>query len=154
MNVQQITQQMQQILEKLDNIQITEMAQKQGQDAEFVYYTLDNEYISHYPHVHICVPNQNKRWDGKPLHSGHPLKTVASVRLLNTKTYAPDDIIFEEIKDPKIDTKKYRKIIADWLNSTISGLKYNNKQGNALKCLHDYLNSNQTKHDDYDILLD
>ena len=149
-----LNEKVEQIIEKLDNIQITEMAQKQGQDKEFVYYTLDNEYISHYPHVHICVSNQNKQWQGKPLHSGNPLKTIASVRLLDTKTYTPETIIFEEIKDNKIDNKKYRKIIADWLNSTISGLKVNNKQGNALKCLQDYLNSNESKFDKYMILED
>ena len=147
----------QKLLEQISNAlstQFTEMAQKQGQDSTFVYYTLDNEFISHYPHVHICVPNNDKHWDGKPLNSGNPLKTVASVRLLDKLQYTVDDIIFEEIKDPKIESTKYKKIIANWLNSTISGLNINNKQGNALKCLQDYLNSNETKHDKYVILED
>ena len=147
----------QKLLEQISNAlstQFTEMAQKQGQDSTFVYYTLDNEFISHYPHVHICVPNNDKHWDGKPLNSGNPLKTVASVRLLDKLQYTVDDIIFEEIKDPKIESTKYKKIIANWLNSTISGLKINNKQGNALKCLQDYINSNETKHDKYLILED
>ena len=145
------------VLERLEDIlsiPFIEMAQKQGQDSTFVYYTLDNEFISHYPHVHICVPNNDNHWDGKPLNSGSPLKTVASVRLLDKLQYTVDDIIFEEIKDSKVESTKYKKIIADWLNSTISGLKINNKQGNALKCLQDYLNSNETKHDKYVILED
>lgn len=151
---QELNEKLEQIIDKLNLSQITEMAQKQGQDKEFVYYTLDNEYISHYPHVHVCVPIQDKRWEGKPLHSGNPLKTVASVRLLDTKTYTIDNLIFEEIKDKKIDSKKYKKVICDWLNSTISGLKINNRQGNALKCLQDYLNSNDSKFDNYMILQD
>lgn len=149
-----LNEQLQQIIDKIDCFIISEMAQKQGQDDTFTYYTLDNEYTSHYPHVHICVNIQNKQWKGKPLHSGNPLKTVASVRLLDTLKYTPEDIIFEEIKDEKIDSPKYRNIICNWLNSTITGLKINNKQANALKCLQDYLNNNETKHDKYFILQD
>lgn len=152
--IEKLNEQLEHILETIQAMSVTEMAQKQGQDGTFVYYTLDNEFTSHYPHVHVCVSNNEKDWDGKPLRSGNPLKTVASVRLLDTLTYKPEDIIFEEIKDEKVDSPKYRKIISDWLNSTISGLKVNNKQGNALKCLQDYLNSNNTKHDKYIILED
>lgn len=152
MYIKELNQKLQQMLEFVQSFNITEMAQKQGQDGTFVYYTLDNEFVSHYPHVHICVSNNDKNWDGKPLRSGNPFKTVASVRLLDILTYQPQDVIFEEIKDSKIDSIHYKKIISSWLNSTISGLKINNKQGNALKCLQDYLNSNESKQDKYFIL--
>lgn len=125
---------------EVESIAINEMAQLQGGDTTFFYYTLDNEALSHYPHVHICVKKGTKGWQGKQLHNGSPYITVGSVRLLTTLEYTADDMILETVIDEKIQNNKYKKIIAQWLNS-----KYKNRQNgqlNCIKCLDDYLTSN------------
>ena len=128
--------------ELIENITINEMAEKQGFDAQFLYYTLDNEYQSHYPHLHLCVAKDNKKWDGKPLRSGNPYKSVASVRLTRLDGYTPENLIFEEIKDERVNTNKFKKIICDWLNSNFNGKRYL-KQTNAEKCINSYLINNE-----------
>lgn len=125
-----------------DKYQITEMAEKQGFDKIFTYYTLDNEFETHYPHVHICVSNNEKSWDGKPLRSGNPLKTVGSVRLNRINGYTTENLEFEEIKDNKITDTRYKKEICNWLNSTFNG-KRNNKETNAYRCINSYIMNNE-----------
>ena len=138
-----LTHELKVICEQLESLyQINEMAEKQGFDSTFTYYTLDNEFLTHHPHVHICVPTQDKKWDGKPLRSGNPLKTVASVVLDKVDGYTTDNLRFEEIKDPKINNIKYKKEICNWLNSTFSG-KLHNKYTNAYRCMVSYIMNNE-----------
>ena len=134
---------------------ITEMAEKQGFDKYFTYYTLDNEYSSHYPHVHVCVPTADKSWDGKTLRSGNPLKSVASIKLDRVDGYTVDNLEFEEIKDKKITGNTYKKEICNWLNSNFNG-KRTNKDTNAYRCLDSYImnNENGTHNDQAEELLD
>ena len=141
-----------QILEKLEdilNIPITEMAQKQGQDSIFVYYTLDNEFISHYPHVHVCVPNNNKHWGDSNFKNGQNLKTVGSVflpfeQLRDKIPFTVDNIEFEVVDDKKVINKKYVQIICNWLNQETED-DFGNKINNAVKCFNDYKMSNGDK---------
>lgn len=140
MKLQEILDTLRQIVTKLDTISICEMAEKQGFDKEFTYYTLDNEYRTHYPHVHICVKTTSK-WDGKQLRNGSPYKTIGSIKLNRIKDYNINNIEFEEIKDNKITQNKYKKIFCDWLNSNNTG-KRHNIYTNAYRCLDSYLMNN------------
>lgn len=121
---------------------IFEMAQRQGQDSDFVYYTLDNEPASHYPHIHICVKSDDKHWSGKNFKNGQNLKTIAAVRL-STKPYTESNVTFEIVVDSKITGIQYRRKIANWLNSRATSYT-----GRALgltksdKALNDYFESN------------
>lgn len=123
--------------EEVELFAITEMANRQGTDEYFEYYTLDSEYESHNPHIHICVKNNDKHWKGKPLRSGNPFKSIASVLLYPQKIeYNKDNIVFEDVVDSNIDTSKYKKIIAKWLNTIRRG------EENYIKCIDDYLTNN------------
>lgn len=98
--------------------QIYEMAQKQGEDKEFTYYTLDNELASHKPHVHICVSKENKHWKGSNFKNGQNLKTVGSIflpfeQLKNKIEFTPENIQFEVIEDDKLQSNKYVKVICN-----------------------------------------
>ena len=141
MELQEILDIMEQLLNKVDSICLYEMAEKQGYDKQFTYYTLDNEYKTHYPHVHICVKNDSK-WDGKPLRSGRPYKTVGSIKLNRIDSFTPQNIEFEEIKDTRITGTKYKKIFCEWLNSTNDGT-LNNIDTNACRCLKSYIRNNE-----------
>lgn len=144
-----ITEQLENLIQQLDYVEsivedkfaITETAEKQGFDDTFTYYTLDNEYKTHYPHIHICVAKDNSRWDGKPLRSGNPLKSVASVKLNRVTGFTPQNLEFGEIKDTKIENTKYKKEICKWLNSNFNG-KRTTKETNAYRCLNSYLMNN------------
>ena len=154
-----LNEKLERIIDQLDILvnnkcQITEMAEKQGFDKIFTYYTLDNEFETHYPHVHICVSNNEKSWDGKPLRSGNPLKTVGSVKLNRVDGYTPNNLEFEEIKDNKITNTKYKKEICNWLNSTFNG-KRTTKETNAYRCINSYImNNNGYYNDEVEALLD
>lgn len=136
------------LLKLLKESYIYEMAQKQGVQDKFTFYTLDNEYISHYPHVHVCVKNDEKRWNGKALRNGSPYKTVASVRLRKDCNYTSYNLEFEEILDSKIENTKYIKTICNWLNSR--ELLFDGSEDtktNGFRCLQDYLRNNEeSKH--------
>ena len=126
--------------------QLYEMAQKQGKDKNFVYYTLDNELASHKPHVHICVPKDDKHWGGNNFKNGQNLKTVGSIflpyeQLKNKIPFTPENIQFEVIDDEKITGSIYVKGICDWLNSETEDT-FGNKINNAIKCFNDYKMSN------------
>lgn len=140
----EITEKLNEVLEEIGSLKrlneailtLTEMANKQGSDDLFTYYTLDNELYSHIPHVHICVPKADKHWKGKPLRSGNPLKTIASVRLNIIDEYSIDNLEFEGIVDPQINSSKYIKTICNWLNKKKLGYP------NWVKCLDDYITNN------------
>ena len=126
-----------------------EMAQKQGTDRNFTYYTLDNERSNHRPHVHICVPKGDKHWGGKDFRNGQNLKTVGSVflpyeQLRDKIEFTPENIQFEVVEDPKIQNTKYIKSICVWLNSENID-SFGNKINNAIKCFNDYKMSNGDK---------
>lgn len=123
-----------------------EMAQKQGNDEFFVYYTLDNEYASHRPHVHVCVKIDNKKWHGAKFKNGQGLKTVGAVflpyeQLKNKIEFTVDNIQFETINDNNITNSKYVQVICKWLNSTVTD-DFGNTISNAIKCFNDYKLSN------------
>ena len=135
--ISELNEKLDRILQVIESFAITEMAQRQGSDGNFEYYTLDNEYKSHVPHVHVCVNNGDKHWDGKPLNSGNPLKSIASVILYpDSREYTKGNIEFEDIVDSRITNEKYKKIIAKWLNAKRRG------EANSIKCIDDYLLSN------------
>lgn len=136
-----------QINEELDEVlQLYEMAQKQGKDKNFTYYTLDNELASHKPHVHICVSKNDKHWKGSNFKNGQNLKTVGSVflpfeQLRDKIPFTPQNIQFEVIDDSRITNKKYTQSICDWLNNEMEDA-FGNKINNAMKCFNDYKMSN------------
>ena len=145
MSINDLNKQLERILESLSELtQINQMANKQGNDELFTYYTLDNEFYSHNPHVHICVSNNDKHWNGKPLRSGNHLKTIASVTLYITDEYTIDNIEFEEIIDKRILSNEYKKVICKWLNTKKLGYP------NWVKCINDYVTNNPDFHN-YDI---
>ena len=135
--ISELNEKLDRILQVIESFAITEMAQRQGSDGNFEYYTLDNEYKSHVPHVHVCVNKGDKHWEGKPLRSGNPLKSIASVILYpDDREYTKGNIEFEDIVDSRITNEKYKKIIAKWLNAKRRG------EANSIKCIDDYLLSN------------
>lgn len=93
---------------------LCEMAQRQGEDPYFTYYTLDNEQESHDPHIHVCVSIDDSRWNGKAINGKY--KSIASVRL-NREEYTADNLEFEHILKGNNFSNKTRKAIADWLNA-------------------------------------
>ena len=114
---------------------LNEMAQKHGSSDQFTYYTLDNEYKSYEPHVHVCVPIDNKYWTGKAING--KCKTVCAIKL-NQSKYSLDNLEFEHIVDRKSLSVKCKKEIIGWLNS-----QYKNRGiTNAIHALDDYEDSN------------
>lgn len=113
------------------------MAQKQGFVSPFTFYTLDNEYSSHYPHIHICVKNDNKT-KGVPLKNGSPYLSLGSIRLRPDDNYTLENLEFEVVENPIITNTKNKKLFIKWL------LKINPLRGtsNASASLADYLLSN------------
>lgn len=129
-----------------NELKLYEMAQKQGSDKQFIYYTLDNERASHRPHVHICVFKNNKHWNGSDFNNGQNLKSVASVflpfeQLKDGILFSPENLQFETITDDKIKSKKYVNTICTWLNSKVKD-SFGNEILNAIKCFNDYKMSN------------
>ena len=123
-----------------------EMAQKQGKDENFTYYTLDNEFSSHRPHVHVCVSKNDKHWKGSSFNNGNNLQSVGAVflpyeQIKNKVPFTIDNIEFEIIDDKRVENIKYKKVICDWLNSEMTD-SFGNKILNAMKCFNDYKLSN------------
>ena len=112
------------------------MAQKQGFVSPFTFYTLDSEYPSHYPHVHICVKN-DKKYKRTPMQN-NSLLSLGSIRLRADDNYTLENLEFETVKDPWIETNKNKKLFVKWLNSEETLLN----RTNANVALADYLKSN------------
>lgn len=126
---------------KEDNC-LFEMAQKQGVVNKFTFYTFDNEYESHYPHVHICVKIDDKNFEGKPLKNKSNLKTIGSIRINLDDNYDLNNLVFENVFDEKnMMNIQNQKIFIDWLNKPV--LKNIPNYTNANKCLIDYDISNE-----------
>lgn len=117
--------------------EILAMAQKQGSIKNFTFYTLDNEFPSHYPHVHICIKNDGKT-KGVPLKNGSNLLSLGSVKLRPDNNYTVENLEFETLINEDLDTIKNRKIIVEWLTDIHKKLKIEN----CFKCVSDYDDSN------------
>ena len=112
-----------------------ELAQKQGNDSIFTYYTFDNKNMAEKPHIHIC--SNDKEW--QEIMSNNGYKTVATVDL-----EPPYDFI--KIYDNKIAVKNYKTMIITWL--TALKKLWNGKilnLTNAENALNDYILSNNKK---------
>ena len=123
------------ILRKINKI--LAMAQKQGTIKDFTFYTLDNEYASHYPHVHICIKNDGKT-KGTPLKNGSNLLSLGSIRLRPDEKYTLENLEFETVINPDILTSKNKKIFIQWLLEENKRFKVKN----CFKCVSDYDDSN------------
>lgn len=117
-----------------------EFAQKQGvSEDKFVFYTLDGEYTSHKPHVHVCVSFDNKKFSNtskRPLKNS--LNSLCSITIPASCELTLDNFQFEETyKNTEIFTNKN---IEDWIKFLNSPAKpYKNF---LEKCLIDYMVSN------------
>ena len=124
-----------------ENEYLVEMAQKQGVSSGFVFYTFDNEYSYHYPHIHICVKSDDKKFKkGRVLKNNKSLKTLGSIKIRHDNNYTLENLEFETLFDDEINTNKYKKIFIDWLND--NPIKRLKDYTNSDKCLIDYHNSN------------
>ena len=123
------------ILKKVD--EILAIAQRQGTIKDFTFYTLDNEYANHYPHVHICIKKDGKTL-GEPLKNGSDFLSLGSIRLRPDEKYTLETLEFETVINPDILTSKNKKIFIQWL------LEENKrfKAKNCFKCVSDYDDSN------------
>ena len=95
------------ILKKVN--EILAMAQRQGTIKDFTFYTLDNEYANHYPHVHICIKKDGKTL-GEPLKNGSDFLSLGSIRLRPDEKYTLETLEFETVINPDILTSKNKKI--------------------------------------------
>ena len=111
-----------------------QLAQKQGNDSIFTYYTFDNENTAEKPHIHICTNNED--WRGCISNNG--LKTIATIELEQPYNYI-------NIYDKKIKGSFYKTNILSWLTSLKKS--WNGKVldiTNAKHALNDYFRSNNT----------
>ena len=114
---------------------LNEMAQKHGNSETFTYYTMDNEYKSHAPHVHVCVPIDDKQWVGEAIND--KFKTICAIKL-EEKHYTLENLEFEHIVKGNVLSTKCKKEIVAWLNSQYRDVSMTN----ALHALYDYEDSN------------
>ena len=128
-------------LYKTNSYEIDAMAQNLGDSKEFTFYTLDNEPISHYPHVHICV-KKDPKFKGKLLKNNSPYMSLGSIKLRPDNDYTIENLEFETIEDPYITNRKNKKIFVDWLLSNTKKRKFGNIL-NCDLCIYLYLASNK-----------
>ena len=129
------------VFDRLKLYEIDAMANNQGNEGKFTFYTLDKEPPSHYPHVHICI-KQDKKYQGKLLRNNSPYMTLGSIKLRADDNYTLENLEFETIYDESILTTRNKKLFLRWLLSSVTRKKL---QGilNCWKCVDDYLNNNQ-----------
>lgn len=109
-----------------------------GRDNSFQYYTMENEYNSLKPHIHICTDIENGDWQRYNFKNGQPLKTIATIKInCNNLPYTINNLRLENIADVKIFN--YKQQICDWLNSKDSQLI---EIANVKIALRNYLLSN------------
>lgn len=130
------------IFDRLFKKSVLAMAQKQGYSDNFVFYTLDNEYASHYPHVHICIKN-DKKIKGKPLKNGSNLLSLGSIRLKPNDNYTLENLEFETIENPIITSAKNKVLFINWLLQENPRFRVKN----CFKCVSDYSDSNENFRD-------
>lgn len=126
-------------LEKLKNFSSNTLTQIIGSDNIFKYYTMENEYNTTKPHIHICTDAENKNWLGDNFRNGQPLKSIATIKInCNDLPYTINNLCLENIVDAKIFD--YKQQICDWLNAKDAELT---KVTNVQIALRNYLLSNQ-----------
>lgn len=114
------------------------MSQIQGTYKGFLFYILDSESPSHYPHVHVCVPKANKQYRGKNLEDGSRYQTVVSIKLRKSIDYEASNLEFEKIYDEKSVNNKNKKIWAEFLNM----INEDSGNSNNWQCWFDFKRSN------------
>ena len=109
-----------------------------GNDKQFTYVVLGNEYISEIPRVHICVPINDRNWKGKNLY---PYKSVASIKLMLSNDYTVHTIEYSSIMDKKVLKPSLRAAFCKWLTSNNDGT-FDNEKINAIECIKAYIKNN------------
>lgn len=123
-------------LEKIHAHQfLNAMAQRHGSSETFTYYTMDNEYKSNAPHVHVCVPIDDTQWVGTVINGKY--KTICAIKL-EEKHYTLENLEFEHIVKGNVLSTKCKKEIVVWLNSQYK----NRNMSNAAHALDGYEDSN------------
>ena len=112
-----------------------------GADDRFMYYIMEDEYISEYPHIHVCVESSARQWEGKVLQLGNEYKCIATVRLACIKSYTVDNLEFGLIADKKATNNSVKKRICNWLNSCNDGL-FENSEPNYILAMKAYVKTN------------
>lgn len=125
-------------VEKLNNLLSNTLTQIVGEDENFKYYTMENEYNLAEPHIHICVDFDDKNWQGEKFRNGQPLKTIATIKIFEKHgIYTTDNLVLDEVIDSKINN--YKGQICKWLNAPDKSL---NEITNVQLALRNYLLSN------------
>lgn len=114
--------------------EIYSMAQKQGVIDKFTLYTLDSEFQSERPHLHICVNFDDKTFKGKVLKNHKNLKTIGKIFIRKDQNYTIENL---QIESDNQFTNKQKKLFVNWLNQKTF---LNAKNGKI--ALMDYLKSN------------
>lgn len=109
-----------------------------GRDKQFTYIVMGNEYISETPHVHVCVPINDKDWKGRNIY---PYKSVAAIKLVTDNDYTVHTVEFSSIMDRKVLKPSIRSIFCKWLNSDNDGT-FNNTESNSVRCIKSYVINN------------
>ena len=118
---------------------LDEMAQKQGMEDNFLFYTLDDEYVSHKPHIHVCVHENDSRFskvNRNPIKRDyHKLCTI--IIPPSCEINESNLQIEEDYGNQELIKEKYKKGWIKFLNSSATPYK------NVLeKSLVDYMMSN------------
>ena len=114
------------------------LSQWQGNYKGFSFYTLDLEATSSYPHVHVCIPKDNKCYKGKWLEDGSKIQTVVTIKLRKTADYNSLNIEFDKIYDSRAVTSENKKIWSEFLNNANKDSGYTNNW----QCWFDFKRSN------------
>ena len=114
------------------------MSQRQGFYKGFLFYILDSEEPSHYPHVHICVSKSDKQYKGKNLEDGNKYQTIVSLKLRTKADYSLSNLEFEKVYDQKAITTKNKKT---WINF-LNGINEDSGNFNNWHCWFDFKRSN------------
>lgn len=114
------------------------LSQWQGDYKGFSFYTLDTEAPFRYPHVHVCISGNNKRYKGKWLEDGSKMRTVVTIKLREMADYDPLNLEFDKVYDSGAVTPENRKIWAAFLNKVNEDSGYTNNW----QCRFDFKRSN------------
>lgn len=107
-------------------------AQRVGNQDEFIFYTLSNEFSSEKPHCHLCVQKDNKDYLGKVMKNDSNLRSIAKIILRSDCKYSIDNL---EIVSDNNFSKKQRKMFVDFLNAKS---KFSRDQTNGEMALSNY----------------
>ena len=107
-------------------------AQRVGNQDEFIFYTLSNEFPSEKPHCHLCVQKDNKDYLGKVMKNDSNLRSIAKIILRPDCRYSTENL---EIVSDNNFSKKQRKMFVDFLNAKS---KFSRNQTNGEMALSNY----------------